>query len=574
MSKQLKAIGASEGIAVAKALIINEEEIIVNKLEINDVDAEIKKFEDAVLKSVNDLENLRKITLEKLGEEKAAIFDAHKDIANDPMIKEEIVSLISSEKVNADYATKEVTNKYYEIFSMMDDAYFKERSSDIKDVASRIIKHILNIKIIDLSTINQEVIIVAEDLTPSQTAQLDKNFVKGFLTNIGGRTSHAAIMARSLEIPAVLGLKEITSQAKDGEMIALDGASGVVELELNQTDIEKYQQKAVEYKKLQAELKLFKDKHSLTKDGVEKLIEANIGSPNDVEGVLASGAEGIGLFRSEFLYMDNDHFPTEEEQFEAYKKVLVDMDQKPVIIRTLDIGGDKKLSYFSFPEEMNPFLGYRAIRFTLDRKDIFKDQIRALLRASAFGKLGIMFPMIATIDEFRSAKQFVEDCKKQLDEENIKYDKNVQIGMMVEIPAAAVNADKFSKYADFFSIGTNDLIQYTMASDRMNQNVSYLYQPTNPSILKLIKMTIDGAHKNNKWVGMCGEMAGDLQALPILLGLGLDAFSMSATSVLRARSLMSKIDMNSAVELSNKALECENEKQVLELVDEFLNNLK
>ncbi|AJM71915.1 phosphoenolpyruvate--protein phosphotransferase [Mycoplasma yeatsii] len=574
MSKQLKAIGASEGIAVAKALIINEEEIIVNKLEIKDVDAEIKKFEDAVLKSVNDLENLRKITFEKLGEEKAAIFDAHKDIANDPMIKEEIISLISSEKVNADYATKEVTNKYYEMFSMMDDAYFKERSSDIKDVATRIIKHILNIKIIDLSTIDQEVIIIAEDLTPSQTAQLDKNFVKGFLTNIGGRTSHAAIMARSLEIPAVLGLKTITSQAKDGEMIALDGASGVVELELNQTDIEKYQQKAIEYKKLQAELKLFKDKASLTKDGIEKLIEANIGSPNDVEGVLASGAEGIGLFRSEFLYMDNDHFPTEEEQFEAYKKVLVDMDQKLVIIRTLDIGGDKKLSYFSFPEEMNPFLGYRAIRFTLDRKDIFKDQIRALLRASAFGKLGIMFPMIATIDEFRSAKQFVEDCKKELDEENIKYDKDVQIGMMVEIPAAAVNADQFSKYADFFSIGTNDLIQYTMASDRMNQNVSYLYQPTNPSILKLIKMTIDGGHKNNKWVGMCGEMAGDVQALPILLGLGLDAFSMSATSVLRARSLMSKIDMNSAVELSNKALECENEKQVLELVNEFLNNLK
>lgn len=498
MSKQLKAIGASEGIAVAKALIINEEEIIANKLEISDVEAEISKFEDAVSKSVSDLENLRKITLEKLGEEKAAIFDAHKDIANDPMIKEEIISLISSEKVNADFATKEVTNKYFEMFSMMDDAYFKERSSDIKDVASRIIKHILNIKIIDLSTINQEVIIIAEDLTPSQTAQLDKNFVKGFATNIGGRTSHAAIMARSLEIPAVLGLKTITSQTKDGEMIALDGASGIVELELNQTDIEKYQQKAIEYKKLQAELKTFKDKTSVTKDGIEKLIEANIGSPNDVEGVLASGSEGIGLFRSEFLYMDNDHFPTEEKQFEAYKKVLIDMDQKLVIIRTLDIGGDKKLSYFNFPEEMNPFLGYRAIRFTLDRKDIFKDQIRALLRASAFGKLGIMFPMIATIDEFRSAKQFVEDCKKELDNENIKYDKDVQIGMMVEIPAAAINADQFSKYADFFSIGTNDLIQYTMASDRMNQNVSYLYQPTNPSILKLIKMTIDGAHKNNK----------------------------------------------------------------------------
>ncbi|AGJ90610.1 phosphoenolpyruvate--protein phosphotransferase [Mycoplasma putrefaciens] len=574
MAKQLNAIGASEGIAIAKALIIKDEKINIKKTLINNVEQEIAKYHQAVLKSIADLENLKVIATKKLGQDKAAIFDAHIDIANDPAIRQEITSLIESEKVNAEFATQEITNKYFEIFQTMDDPYFKERSADVKDVAARIIKHILNIKIVDLSTIDQEVILVADDLTPSQTAQLDKKYIKGFLTNIGARTSHAAIMARSLEIPAVLGLKNITEIVKDDQMIALDGAAGIVELELSSTDITNYQQKVLEYQNTQQELKKFKDKKSLTKDGVEKLIEANIGSLNDLEAALDSGAEGIGLFRSEFLYMDNDHFPTEEEQFQAYKQVLTAMNQKLVIIRTLDIGGDKKLSYFSFPEEMNPFLGYRAIRFTLDRKDIFKDQIRALLRASAFGKLAIMFPMIATVDEFQQAKQFVEDCKKELDQQKISYDQSVQIGMMVEIPSAAVNADQFSKYADFFSIGTNDLIQYSMASDRMNQNVSYLYQPINPAILKLIKMTIDGGHKNHKWVAMCGEMAGDIQALPLLIGMGLDAFSMSARAVLKSRSLMSKIDTKSAEILATQALECETEQQVLELVNNYLNSLK
>ncbi|WFQ90369.1 phosphoenolpyruvate--protein phosphotransferase [Mycoplasma feriruminatoris] len=572
MSKQIKGIGASDGISLAKALIIKETKLDIQKQLISDVDQEIVKLEKAIDQTICDLKKIQKITLEKLGEEKAAIFDAHQDIANDPAIKEEVIELIKTEKLNAEYALFVVSNNYFEMFSQLEDPYFKERSADIKDVSLRTIHHILGLEIHDLSTIDTEVIIISDDLTPSQTAQLDKRFVKGFLTNVGGRTSHAAIMARSLEIPAVLGLKKITELVKNDELIALDGSCGIVEWDLNQDDITNYQAKVKEYLELKKQLKKFKDQPSLTKDKVKKLIEANIGSTNDIQSVLDSGAEGIGLFRTEFLYMDNDHFPTEDEQFEAYKKVVSQIKHL-VVFRTLDIGGDKKLSYFKFDEEMNPFLGYRAIRFTLDRKDIFKDQIRALLRASAFGKLGIMFPMIATIDEFKQAKAFVEECKLELDKENIKYDKQVQIGMMVEIPSAAILADQFAQYADFFSIGTNDLIQYSFASDRMNQNVSYLYQPLNPSLLRLVQLTINGAHKHNKWVGMCGEMAGDRKALPILLGLDLDAFSMSATSVLKARSLMSKIEFNKAKNLATKALECQTHEQVSELVEEFLQNL-
>ncbi|WFQ92013.1 Phosphoenolpyruvate-protein phosphotransferase [Mycoplasma feriruminatoris] len=572
MSKQIKGIGASDGISLAKALIIKETKLDIQKQLISDVDQEIVKLEKAIDQTICDLKKIQKITLEKLGEEKAAIFDAHQDIANDPVIKEEVIELIKTEKLNAEYALFVVSNNYFEMFSQLEDPYFKERSADIKDVSLRTIHHILGLEIHDLSTIDTEVIIISDDLTPSQTAQLDKRFVKGFLTNVGGRTSHAAIMARSLEIPAVLGLKNITELVKNDELIALDGSCGIVEWDLNQDDITNYQAKVKEYLELKKQLKKFKDQPSLTKDKVKKLIEANIGSTNDIQSVLDSGAEGIGLFRTEFLYMDNDHFPTEDEQFEAYKKVVSQIKHL-VVFRTLDIGGDKKLSYFKFDEEMNPFLGYRAIRFTLDRKDIFKDQIRALLRASAFGKLGIMFPMIATIDEFKQAKAFVEECKLELDKENIKYDKQVQIGMMVEIPSAAILADQFAQYADFFSIGTNDLIQYSFASDRMNQNVSYLYQPLNPSLLRLVQLTINGAHKHNKWVGMCGEMAGDRKALPILLGLDLDAFSMSATSVLKARSLMSKIEFDKAKNLATKALECQTHEQVSELVEEFLQNL-
>lgn len=574
MSKKIIGIGASEGLALAKALVLVDTKLNVTEEKISDQAAEIAKIDKAITVSLSELEKLRITTEKKLGSEKAAIFEAHKDIASDPEMQLEIKNLIKDEDVNAAYAIKKITDNYYEMFSQMDDPYFKERSADIKDIATRLIKHVLGIPIIDLSTINEEVIIVADDLTPSQTAQLDKKYVKGFATNIGGRTSHAAIMARSLEIPAVLGLKTITKKVENHDLIALDGDQGSVTIDLNKDEIKSFKDEMVKSLAAQKELNKFKNRKTLTADGAEKIIEGNIGSPADADAVVERGGDGVGLFRTEFLYMDNDHFPTEDEQFEAYKKVAQTMDGKVVVIRTLDIGGDKKLSYYEFPHEMNPFLGYRAIRFTLAKKEIFRDQIRALLRASAFGKIAIMFPMIATIDEFKSARSFVETCKKELDNEKIAYDKKIEIGMMIEIPAAAILADKFAEYADFFSIGTNDLVQYSMAADRMSQNVSYLYQPTNPSVLKLIKMTIDGGHKHNRWVGMCGEMAGEIQAIPLLLGLGLDAFSMSASAMLKARSLMSKISMPSAEKLANKALDCEAEVEVLNLVDNYLGTLK
>ena len=498
MAKVLKGIGASRGIALGKVLLLKEEQLVIPNDKIKDVEGEVQKFKQGVQASLKDLENLVEITTTKLGAEKAAIFGAHEEIVQDPAIAQDVEELIKNEQKNAIQAVKQVFDKYHQLFLKMDDPYFKERASDVNDVANRLIKHLLGVNIVDLSTINEEVIIVSDDLTPSQTAQLDKKFVKGFVTNIGGRTSHAAIMARSLELPAVLGLKNITEIVTDGAMISANGTTGEVMIELDTDDIAVIKKNQVEFEKNEALLKTYVNQPTITRDQHKVLVEANIGKPADCEAVLKNGGEGIGLFRSEFLYMENDHFPTEEEQFQAYKEVIDQMHGNLVIIRTLDIGGDKRLSYYQFPSEMNPFLGYRAIRFCLDHPDIFKTQLRALLRASAFGSLGIMFPMIATIEEFNQAKALVEECKTELIAANIKFDQQVQVGMMVEIPAAAVNAKNFAKVADFFSIGTNDLIQYSMAADRMNQSVAYLYQPLNPSLLNLIKMTIDGAHTENK----------------------------------------------------------------------------
>jgi len=571
MSTKLNGIGASNGIALAKVYLLDEQPIIIPQNNITNTEEELNNVNLAIINAKKDLENLQVIAKEKLGEEKAAIFEAHASILEDPAMAEEFTKLIKSKNYNGAKAISEVANKFIEMFNAMEDEYFKERVADIKDVTDRLIRYVLKLPVVDLATISEEVVIVAEDLTPSQTAQLNPKYVRGFACNIGGRTSHAAIMARSLEIPAVLGLKIILEEAKNGDIIAIDGNSG--EVEINPVSKEEWIKKAENFLKEKAELEQFKTKKTLTKDGYDKFVlEGNIGSPKDVSAVLENGGEGIGLFRSEFLYMDNDHFPTEEEQFEAYKKVISDMNSKITIIRTLDIGGDKKLSYFEFPHEMNPFLGYRAIRFTLDRKDIFRDQIRALLRASAFGPIGIMFPMIATVDEFLAAKNFTLECKKQLESEGVSVGKDLQIGMMVEIPAAAIHAEQFAKYSDFFSVGTNDLIQYSMAADRMSEHVTYLYQPFNPSILKLLKLTIDGAHKHGKWAGMCGEMAGEPDAIPLLMGLGLDAYSMSATSILKARSIMSKLTTHETKDLASKALMCDTSEQVLELVKNLMKN--
>jgi phosphotransferase system enzyme I (PtsI) len=449
----------------------------------------------------------------------------------------------------------------------------RERAADIKDIKKRLLCHILNVEINDVSLINEPVVIVAEDITPSETAQLDRNFVKGFATNIGGRTSHSAIMARSLEIPAVVGLKSILDEVHHGDMIILDGVSGDVLLNPSDETIKQYEAKLSEFIENKKLLQKYLDKKSITVDGHQVELSANIGTPDDVDGVIANGGEGVGLYRTEFLYMGRSSFPTEDEQFDAYKSVLERMNQKPIVIRTLDIGGDKELSYLDMPDEMNPFLGYRAIRLCLDRQEIFITQLRALLRASVYGSLKIMFPMIATVQEFLDAKAILMETKEQLISEGIKVSESIEVGMMVEIPAAAILADQFAKHVDFFSIGTNDLIQYTFAADRMNENVSYLYQPYNPSLLRLIKMVIDAAHKEGIWAGMCGEMAGDQIAIPILLGLGLDEFSMSATSILSARALMSKLNKKGLESLASEALLMSHNNDVKAMVQSYLEDI-
>lgn len=570
----IKGIAASAGIAIAKAYVLQEADISIEKKQDVNIDNEIKKLKDAISVSSKELEIIRDKTKENIDEEHAAIFDAHIQIINDPEIYDKTVNKINSDQVNADYALDEVTKSFISIFESMDNDYMKERAADIKDVTKRVLSHILGIKVNDPTSINEEVIVIADDLTPSSTAQLNKMYVLGFITNIGGRTSHSAIMARSLEIPAIVGTKTIVNDVKDGDMIILDGLSGEVIINPSTELIEMYQQKQEKYESKKLIWNQFKDKPSKTIDGHQVELSANIGSPDDVDGILRNGGEGVGLYRTEFLYMGRDRLPTEDEQFEAYKEVLENLEGKPVVIRTLDIGGDKELPYLQMPKEMNPFLGYRAIRLCLDRIDLFKTQLRALLRSSIYGNLKIMFPMIATVDEFITAKSIFLETKRELKNEGIKVSDDIEVGMMVEIPAAAILANQFAKVVDFFSIGTNDLIQYTFAADRMNDRVSYLYQPYNPSLLRLIKIVIDAAHKEGKWAGMCGEMAGDTIAIPILLGLGLDEFSMSATSILPARHLMSKLDKKESEELALLALNMNNNEDVKKLVEQYLSEVE
>lgn len=563
----IKGIAASNGIAIAKAFKLIEPELTVVKTTITDVEAEINLYKEALVKTTEELQKIKVKAAQNLSEEEAAVFDAHINMANDPELLTQTTDKIKSENVNASYAFDEVSNMFIMMFESMDNEYFRERAADIKDIKKRILAHLLGVKVNDPSTIDEQVVIIAEDLTPSDTAQLDRNFVKGFATNIGGRTSHSAIMARSLEIPAVVGTKTILEDVKDGDMIILDGLEGNVIVNPSAEQIAHYEEVAQAYEAQKAEWAKLKNEKTVSKDGQHVELAANIGTPKDVEGVLANGGEAVGLYRTEFLYMGRDNFPTEEEQFEAYKAVLEAMGDKPVVVRTLDIGGDKELPYLHLPKEMNPFLGYRAIRLCLDDTDLFRTQLRALLRASAYGKLRIMFPMIATLNEFRSAKALLLEEKAKLVAEGVTVSEEIEVGMMVEIPSAAVLADQFAKEVDFFSIGTNDLIQYTMAADRMNEKVSYLYQPYNPSILRLVKMVIDAAHKEGKWTGMCGEMAGDQTAIPLLLGLGLDEFSMSATSILPARSLISKLSKAEMADLAAEALNKSTVEEVIELVE-------
>lgn len=571
MTKMLKGIAASDGIAAAKAYMLVQPDLSFSETSIDDPEAEIKRLDDAVEASKSELELIKQKATENLGEEEAQVFEAHLTILADPELLGQIKDKIKNDKVNAEAALKSVTDMFIEMFeAMTDNTYMQERAGDIRDVTKRIMSHLLGVTLPNPALIQEEVVIVAHDLTPSDTAQLDRNYVKGFITDIGGRTSHSAIMSRTLEIPAVVGSGSATADIQEGEMVIIDGINGDALVDPTDAELADYKQKAAEFAAQKEEWARLKDAKSVSADGKEVLLGANIGTPDDVLGANDNGAEAVGLFRSEFLYMNSNELPTEDEQYEAYKAALEGMSGKQVVVRTMDIGGDKELPYLPLPEEQNPFLGYRAIRICLNRQDIFRTQLRALLRASKYGRLAIMFPMIATVQEFKDAKAIFEEEKANLVASGVEVSDDIQVGMMMEIPAAAMIADKLAKYADFFSIGTNDLIQYSMAADRGNERVSYLYQPYNPSILRLIKNIIDASHKEGKWTGMCGEMAGDQIAVPLLLGLGLDEFSMSATSILKTRSLIKKLDSKEMKELADKAVsDCETVDEVVSLVKEF-----
>ncbi|GAA0336490.1 phosphoenolpyruvate--protein phosphotransferase [Oceanobacillus oncorhynchi subsp. oncorhynchi] len=569
--KKLNGIAASSGIAIAKVYELKDPDLNFEKTSIDNPGQEIERLESALEVSRQELEKIKAHTLNELGEEHAEIFSAHLLVLGDPELINPIKDKINDDKVNAEAALDEVATMFIEMFKAMDNEYMRERAADIHDVTKRVMSHLLQVTFPDPALIDEQVIVIARDLTPSDTAQLNREFVKGFATDIGGRTSHSAIMARSLEIPAVVGTKEITGAVKKDDQIIVDGIEGTVIINPTEEEIKVYEAKQAAFAKQQEEWAKLKDEPTFSADGEQVELAANIGTPNDVEGVLNNGGEGVGLYRTEFLYMGNSELPSEDVQFEAYKAVLEKMGDKPVVVRTLDVGGDKEISYLDMPHEMNPFLGFRAIRFCLENEHVFRPQLRALLRASAYGNLKIMFPMIATLEEFRQAKALLLEETDNLKKDGVKVSDNIEVGIMVEIPSTAVIAKQFAKEVDFFSIGTNDLIQYTMAADRMNEQVSYLYQPYHPAILNLVNNVIEAAHAEGKWAGMCGEMAGDSTAIPLLLALGLDEFSMSATSILPARTQILSLNKKELAALKDEFLSLSTAEEVVALAEKTIN---
>ena len=541
--KRLTGIGASEGVSVGKVLLFIEEELVIPQ-ETTDstIESELTKLDEGLKKSKTQLIAIRERVKEKMGEDKASIFDGHIMLLEDEDLIMEVQTKIKSEGMPAAKALHEGIEEYCEMISQLDDPYLRERAADLRDIGKRWLKNLLGIKIHDLSNLEPDTIVVTYDLTPSDTAQLDLENCVGFITEVGGKTAHSAIMARSLELPAVVGVKGILGEAKDGETVIMDGEAGELFLNPPAEIITEYQEKREKIRKEKEELKKLINEEAITPDGRKVDIWGNIGSPNDVDAVIESGATGIGLYRTEFLFMNSDHFPTEEEQYRAYRVVAEKMKGKPVTIRTMDIGGDKELPYLDLPKEMNPFLGYRAIRISLENKDMFKTQLRAILRASQYGQIKIMYPMISSINEIRKANAILEECKKELDEIGKVYDRNIKVGIMVETPAVAFRAKYFAKECDFFSIGTNDLTQYTLAVDRGNEKIANLYDTYNPSVLQAIKMLIDGAHEGGIKISMCGEFAGDENAVALLFGMGLDAFSMSGISIPRVKRILMKLD--------------------------------
>ena len=564
--KRLTGIGASEGVAIGKVLLFTEEEMVIPEVkdENSTIEAELTKLEDGLKKSKTQLIAIREKVKEKMGEDKAAIFDGHILLLEDEDLIMEVEDKIKGEGLPAAKALHDGINEYCEMISKLDDPYLRERAADLKDIGKRWLKNLLGIRIKDLSDLEPDTIVVTYDLTPSDTAQLDLENCVGFLTEVGGKTAHSAIMARSLELPAVVGIKGVLNEVKEGETVIMDGEEGELFLDPSPELIAEYVAKKEKLAAEKEELKKLISEEAITTDGRKVDIWGNIGSPNDVDAVIASGATGIGLYRTEFLFMNSDHFPTEEEQYEAYKVVVQKMQGKPVTIRTMDIGGDKELPYLDLPKEMNPFLGYRAIRISLENKDMFKTQLKAILRASHYGQIKIMYPMISSVNEIRKANEIVEECKNELDEIGQLFDRNIKVGIMVETPSTAIIAYKFAKEVDFFSIGTNDLTQYFLAVDRGNEMVSALYNSFNPAVLEAIQKVIDAAHNAGISVSMCGEFAGDKKATKLLLGMGLDSFSMSASSTLQVKKIIRSSSYAEAQKYRDIILQQDTPAEVLE----------
>ncbi|AHG87160.1 phosphoenolpyruvate-protein phosphotransferase PtsI [Bibersteinia trehalosi] len=568
-------IPASPGIVFGKALVLKEEPIILNtqKITPNQVDSEKAKFFAGREKAAEQLIAIKEKAKRTLGEEKEAIFEGHLMILEDEELEEEILAYLEENLVTADVAASKIIDMQVAMLSEIDDEYLKERAGDIRDIGNRLIRNILGMHIIDLGDIQEEVILVAYDLTPSETAQLNLDKVLGFVTDIGGRTSHTSIMARSLELPAIVGTNNVTSLVNTGDTLILDAINNSVEINPSAEKLAAAQTLQDKIAAEKAELAKLKDLPAETLDGHRVEVVGNIGTIRDVDGVLRNGGEGVGLYRTEFLFMDRNQLPGEEEQFQAYKEIVEAMQGKLVVLRTMDIGGDKDLPYLELPKEMNPFLGWRAVRIGLDRREILNTQLRAVLRASAFGKLAVMFPMIISVEEIRTLKGIIAELKEQLHIEGKAFDNNLQVGVMVETPSAAVNARHLAKEVDFFSIGTNDLTQYTLAVDRGNELIAHLYNPMTPSVLNLIKQVIDASHAEGKWTGMCGELAGDVKATALLLGMGLDEFSMSGISVPHVKKLVRSINFAQAKALADEALAQPTAADIEKLVDEFYQKL-
>ena len=569
----IKGIAASPGIAIGKAFLYKE-----TKLEIVEKSSLTKEEEiERLLKGREiakaQLEEIKENTLKKLGKDKADIFEGHVTLLEDEELMSEIDSKITSEKYTAEFALNEAIDEYATMLGNLEDAYFKERAGDLRDIGKRWLYGVMNTKAVDLSKLEPETIIVARELNPSDTAQINLENVLAFVTEIGGKTAHSSIMARSLELPAVVGVGAILEKLEDNQIIIVDAVKGEVLVDPNEETIKEYQAKRENFLKEKEELKKLKDKEAISKDGIKVDVWGNIGSPNDVKGILSNGGFGIGLYRTEFLFMEKDSFPTEDEQFEAYKVVAEAMNGYPVTIRTMDIGGDKSLPYMELPQEENPFLGWRAIRVCLDRQEILRTQFKALLRASKYGQIKIMLPMIMDIEEVRKAKKIFEECKAELREKGIEFDEKIMLGIMVETPAVAFRAKSFAKECDFFSIGTNDLTQYTLAVDRGNEMIANLYDTYNPAVLPAIKMLIDGAHAGGIKISMCGEFAGDENAVALLFGMGLDAFSMSGISIPRVKRVMSKLNKKDCEALVEKILDFTTAEEIKKEVKQFMGNL-